>query len=91
MTDMCFNRFVNVSVTKDGMALVTLCIRYCMSWSDWSDTRWLQSGQSARRYIRSLLLGADRLVQLVLQDTACYHLWLKCHAEKSSDDVRLFS
>ena len=73
------------------MALVTLCIRYCMSWSDWSDTRWLRSGQSARRYIRSLLLGADRLVQLVLQDAACYHLWLKCHAEKSSDDVRLFS
>ena len=75
---------------EDAWRLITLCCKVAMKWSDWSDTRWLRAGDSARRYCRSLLLGADKLVDSVLSDDACYHQWLRLHAEKSSDAVRQF-
>ena len=36
---------------------VSVVLAYCFSWVNWSDTRWVKCGRSARKYLRSEAAG----------------------------------
>ena len=78
-----------MSVDPDGWRKTKVVLLYLLRWCDWSDTRWLKSSKSARWYMRSLFVGLDKLVALVLQDPHCYKMWLRGH-DRSSIAIRTF-
>lgn len=80
----------NMASHPQGWRHVKMCVLLCLRWLDWSDTRWLRSGRSARYYMRSILVGLDALVSVCLADPRCSHLHLSRHASKSTFTVRRF-
>eukprot|EP00969_Alexandrium_andersonii_P150405 6650993-Alexandrium_andersonii.AAC.1 len=51
------------------MAKISLCIACCYRWLQWSETRWCRVGKAARFYVRSLAVGVDGAVGIVLEDS----------------------
>ena len=45
------------------MAQVTTCIKYCLQWQDFSETRWAGIGPCSRKFVRSLVVGVEQLVK----------------------------
>ena len=43
---------------------VSTLIKYCLSWLDFSDTRWCKVGKCGRLFLRSLMIGVDKIVKL---------------------------
>lgn len=74
----------------DGWGRIKVCVLFCLRWLDWSDTRWLRSGRSSRYYLRSILVGLDAFVKIVLGDQRYSHLYLAGHATKSIYAIRRF-
>jgi hypothetical protein len=55
---------------------VSACVMYLLKWSKFSETRWCAVGKSARLILRSISIGLDGLVKMVLDDPVVsnYHL-----------------
>ena len=47
----------------DWMAQVTTCIKYCLHWTGFSETRWAGVGPSSRKLLRSLVVGVKQLAK----------------------------
>ena len=55
---------------SDCVACLTTVINYCLRFCDFSDTRWCKVGVCGRYYVRSLLVGVDKLVELAMKADA---------------------
>ena len=56
---------VRASLQQDSnwMAQVTTCIKYCLQWQDFSETRWAGIGPCSRKFVRSLVVGVEQPVK----------------------------
>lgn len=69
--------FVRASLMNDPecFSKVSTVLAHTWRWRSWSDTRWVQAGSCARRYLKILFCGIEGQVQLCLADDTCsiYH------------------
>ena len=54
----------------DPIGAITSVVHYCLRCCDFSDTRWCKVGLCARYYMRALLVGVDRIVDMALAHDA---------------------
>ena len=76
--------------TDDHIRAITTVVRYCMRWSDFSETRWTKVGEVGRLYLRSLLVGVDGLVKMAEANDAISKWHLNGYSKRSSPSVRLY-
>jgi hypothetical protein len=73
--------------SSESLAKVKVLVLYCLRWCNWSETRWLGVRKSSKLYLRSLIVGVEAIVQLVLGDRHESHYFLHGHS-KSTEVVR---
>ena len=66
--------------------VINMCIRQC----DFSDTRWVKVGRCGRNYVRSLIVGIDKLVELAMRSDAICKYHLGGYQRKCSSTVRTY-
>jgi hypothetical protein len=74
----------------DCIGCMTTVVTYCLSFVDFSDTRWVKVGTCGRRYARALMIGVDQLVQIAEADDGVAKWHLAGYNKKSSAAVRLY-
>jgi hypothetical protein len=72
---------------NESLKKVRFLIRLCLTWRDWSETRWCKVHSAGTRWIRSVCLGVDSIVQFVLADS-CASTSLIHGYKKASREVR---
>ena len=97
--------FIKVNPMRDGhrlrVAAAMLCdsgcigalttsINYYLRWCDVSDTRWTKVGLCGRFYLRSLIIGIDRLVDLAVKNDAVCTWHFSGFTKKCSTSVRTY-
>jgi hypothetical protein len=62
--------YVNPAVLSRPDAYAHVCdtIRYLLQWTQFSDTRWAGIGPCCRKLVRSMSIGLDRMVEMVVAD-----------------------
>ncbi len=78
-----------LSDDQDAIAAITTCIKYCMRWVDFSETRWTKVGQSGRFFLRSLCIGIDTIAKLA-SDNAAVSNWHLNGFKMATSEVRLY-
>jgi hypothetical protein len=73
----------------DAIEIITACIKYCMKWVDFSETRWTKVGESGRCFLRSLCVGIEPIVKLAEGNSAVIN-WHLNGFKKATSDVRLY-
>ena len=83
---------VSASLADEPGAIkkVTTVIRYMMHWVDFSETRWCKVGQSGCLYLRSLLIGIDRIETIASANGAITKWHLSGYAKKASVSARTY-
>ena len=74
--------------TADAIDSISVCIKHCMRWCDFSETRWTKVGQCSRLLLKSLLVGVDSIVDIAAADSAVSKWHLNGFIKKSSHSVR---
>jgi hypothetical protein len=59
---------VTWSEKLDALATIGMCVRYCLRFMDFSDTRWGKVGVVGRLFCRAWCVGLQRLYKLVVGD-----------------------
>ena len=75
---------------EDATEAITVCIKHCMRWCDFSETRWTKVGECGRLFMKSLLVGADNLVAIACNNSAVSQWHLNGFIRKASSSVRLY-
>ena len=52
----------------DAISAVECCIKYCMRWAVFSETRWAKVGLCGRYFLRSLFVGIDHIAKLTMDN-----------------------
>ena len=83
---------VRASLVNDDDAIdaITVCIKQCMRWCDFSDTRWTQVGECARLFMKLLLVGIGRIASIATTNSAVFRCHLNGFFETASSSVRLY-
>ena len=74
----------------DSLGPVRTLVLACLSWVDFSETRWTKVGLSGRLYIKSLLVGIDGLVKITEENDAVCRWHLAGYFKRSTPAVRLY-
>lgn len=74
----------------DCFGCITTVVQYCLSFVDFSDTRWVKVGTCGRRYARALTIGVDQLVEIAEADDGVIKWHLAGYKNKSSAAVRQY-
>ena len=74
----------------DGISAVTTLLHCCLHWVDFSETRWTKVGMCGRYFVRSLLMGVDRLVYLAMRHDAVCNWHLGGFVKRCSGPVRQY-
>ena len=74
----------------DGIDAITVCIKHCMRWCDFSDTRWTKVGECGRLVMKSLLVGIDGIVSIACTNSAVTKWHLNGWIKRASSSVRLY-
>ncbi len=77
-----------LSDDMDAVEAVTTCIKYCIRWVDFSETRWTKVGQSGKFFLRSLCIGIDTIAKLA-SDNAAVSNWHLSGFKRATSEVRL--
>ena len=72
----------------DCFGCITTVVQYCLSFVDLSETRWVKVGTCGRRYVRALMIGVDKLVEIAEADDGVVKWHLGGYERKSSPAVR---
>ena len=75
---------------SDPIGAVRAVVLYCLRFCDYSDTRWCGVGRCGRFYIRALLVGLDRMVEMALDNDAVVKWHLGGYKKRSTRDVRVY-
>ena len=78
-----------LSDDQDAIAAITTCIKDCMRWTDFSETRWTRVGQSGSFFLRSLCIGIDKIAKLA-SDTDALSNWHLNGFKRATSEVRLY-
>lgn len=83
---------VSASLINDPgcMAALKTIINYCLRFCDFSDTRWTKVGVCGRFWVRALVIGVDKLVELAMKDDAVCRYHLKGYQKKCTPQVRTY-
>ena len=75
---------------QDGFGCIATVVQYCLSFVDFSDTRWVKVGTCGRRYVRALMIGVDQLVEIAEADDGVTKWHLAGYRKRGSAAVRLY-
>ena len=74
----------------DSISSVTTVVQYCLKWCDFSDTRWTAVGLCGRLYLRSLMVGIDKIVNITCTNDGVTKWHFNGYTGKSSGSVRTY-
>ena len=80
-----------LSADRDGgISAVTTLLHACLHWVDFSETRWTKVGMCGRYFLRSLLMGVDKLAHLAMRHDAVCKWHLGGFVKRCSPPVRQY-
>ena len=74
----------------DAIESITVCIKHCMKWCDFSETRWTKVGECGRMFLKALLVGVDRIAAIACKNSAISKWHLNGFVKKATSSVRLY-
>ena len=75
---------------SDPIGAVRTVLLYCLRFCDFSDTRWCGVGRCARYYMRALLVGVGRMVQMAFDNDAVVKWHLAGYKKRCTREVRVY-
>lgn len=83
---------VSAALQSDVGAIqaVTPCIKSCMHWVDFSETRRTKVGQCGRLFLRSMFVGIENVAQLASHNDVLFKWHLNGFCRKSPGPVRMY-
>ena len=74
----------------DAIDSIRVCIKHCMRWCDFSETRWTKVGESGRLFLKSVLIGIDGISEIARKNDSVSRWHLAASFKKATLSVRLY-